>query len=357
MRTRGFVDPYLGAYLHNRLDLPLIALFLAHVLIYIRFRLIRILKRKLLPTFAVLVIGIASFSAAAYINLDYTRPIEITTSPDVETLTTPSVEPTTPEIEKPEPKAIVNIQGIGFIGYDPETVKTLRPDIFKSGHFSVFDVLAHLDEKGEISVDYYFDSSMNTYVVDSINGEPNWWYCAFYDGGWRESNSFRMDHFPYKDKMHIEFLRVHEKDLQKRYDVFNEEVNRLKDNGKVIIPEVSIITPSGVLRFENVAVEPHNLRNDTFQEGVITAIDVVMSLADQGLIEYELKWYDQIGFAEINTYYVERINQDKAFDRCGYVYEEGDLSFKGFIGNHIHIPMDIRVLNSPDYFLIFWICI
>ena len=66
MRTRGFIDPYLGAYLHTHLVLPLVALFLAHVLIYVRFRFIRIFKSKALPTLLVVIIGAAFFSGAAF---------------------------------------------------------------------------------------------------------------------------------------------------------------------------------------------------------------------------------------------------------------------------------------------------
>jgi len=166
-----------------------------------------------------------------------------------------------------------------------------------------------------------------------------------------------MDHYPYKDNMRIEILQVHENDLQRRYDIFKEEVDRFKANGgKVVIPEVEIKKPSGDLIFKNVTVEPHNLRNDMFQDGTITAIDVIMSLGEQGLIDYELKWYENIGIAEVRDYWVERIDEDTAFSRCGFVYEEGDRSYRGY-GNHIHIPMDIRVLNSPEYFYTFWICI
>ncbi len=30
---------------------------------------------------------------------------------------------------------------------------------------------------------------------------------------------------------------------------------------------------------------------------------------------------------------------------------------KGFRGNHIHLPSDTRIINSPEYVLYYWICI
>ena len=56
-----------------------------------------------------------------------------------------------------------------------------------------------IDGSGAIDLDYRFHESLNTHVIDSLNGKPHWWYQAFYDGGWSESNNYRMDHFPYKD--------------------------------------------------------------------------------------------------------------------------------------------------------------
>jgi hypothetical protein len=98
------------------------------------------------------------------------------------------------------------------------------------------------------------------------------------------------------------------------------------------------------------------MREDLFEKDVITALDVIMSLGDMGKLTYELKWYDSIGTAGIvRSYWVESINSDSAYDRCGFVYESGSIRLMYF--NHIHIPTDIRVLNSPEYVEFFWICI
>ena len=59
--------------------------------------------------------------------------------------------------------------------------------------------------------------------------------------------------------------------------------------------------------------------------------------------------------AEILNYFVDGINNDISYGTCGFVYESGSerLSY----GNHIHIPSDYRVINSPEYVEWFWICL
>lgn len=249
------------------------------------------------------------------------------------------------------------IDGIGEFDFDPEDVETVRKDIFKEGHFSVFAILVHLDNQGKIDMDYHFDETMDTHVIDSINGESNWWYTVYYSGGWPERNVHRMDHYPYKDKMYIQITR--DDQIRRIYTTFREEVERKqKNNGNVIIPYVIIKGVTTDLQFENVEVTAHNLRSDVFQEGVITAMDVVLSLGDQGKISYDLQWYDSIGTAEIvRNYWVNRINEDTSYGRCGFVYEVGSVDFQRFRGNHIHLPSDSRVLISPGYVEFFWICL
>ncbi|NVM36548.1 MAG: hypothetical protein HWN81_13205 [Candidatus Lokiarchaeota archaeon] len=70
-----------------------------------------------------------------------------------------------------------------------------------------------------------------------------------------------------------------------------------------------------------------------------------MSLGDQCFISYKLNWYETIGRAVVKNYYVDAVNTDESYGRCGFVYEAGDLYFQGFRGNHIHIPSDIKINN------------
>ncbi len=257
------------------------------------------------------------------------------------------------------PKGSIMIEKIGSFDFNVSDIKTIRPDIFVDGQFSVFDILAHLDDQGLIDMEYEFDQTMNTHVIESINGESDWWHMVYYDGGWPENNVFRMDHYPYKQKMYIRVMKEDKPMLDEMYDIFSKEVMRKEQNNeKVIIPEVIIKGPKTNIRLNNVEVEAHDLRNDTFQKGVITAIDVIMSLQDQKELSYDLQWYESIGSARIvKSYWVERINEDQAHGRCGFVYEAGSKQYSGFRGNHIHLPSDSRVLNSPEYVEFFWICL
>jgi hypothetical protein len=243
--------------------------------------------------------------------------------------------------------------------FNPLEVSSLRPDIFQPGHFSLFDVLVHLDTIGKVDVEYHFNISLNTHVIDTVNGTESWWYRAFYTGGWLERSSYRMDLYPYREGTTLWFYQEDSSWLETVYTAFAEEVERkAQNNGSVIIPLIRIYAPGEFLEFHNITTNPHNLRNDTFQNDLITAIDVILSLGDQGLLTYELEWYESIGSASIvRSYWVDAINGHFASGTCGFVYESGSHEFEGFIGNHIHLPSDSRVLTSPDYSKWFWICI
>jgi len=253
----------------------------------------------------------------------------------------------------------LDIENVGTFTFNPENVETVRDDIFKDGYFSIFDVLVHLEQSGQIEMDYYFDLEMKTYVIDNLGGQENWWYDAYYDGGWRERSVFRMDLYPYKDEMTLRFVRASEEYLESVYETYRNEVSRLNENeGKIVVPEVIIEGKDETLTFENVEIKAHNLRDDMFQPGVVTAIDTILSLADAGYISYDLQWYESLGTAGVvKSYWVNRINDDVSEGRCGFVYEAGDEAFYFFRGNHNHIPSDARIITSPQYVKYFWICI
>ncbi len=253
----------------------------------------------------------------------------------------------------------VEITGLGTFSFDPGEVSSLRDDIFREGHFSIFDVLVHLEQTGRIDMEYHFDESLNTYVISNMNDISEWWYDAYYDGGWPERSVFRMDHYPYKDKMSLEFVPSTTEYLESVYETYRDEVRRREENdGKLVIPDVYIRGDSEQWHFENVEVEAHNLRGDMFQPGVITAIDTIITLGEAGEFSYDLQWYESLGTAGVvKSYWVNRINDDESQGRCGFVYEAGNEEFRFFRGNHNHIPSDARVINSPQYLEYFWICI
>lgn len=260
---------------------------------------------------------------------------------------------------KPKMEGKIAIQGLGDFSFTPSEIKSIRSDIFNEGYFSVFDVLVHLGKTGEIEFEHHFDDTMNTNIIDSINGIKDWWYYVYYDGGWRERSVFRLDHYPVKDKMYIRIYPAGKSRLEPYYETYREEVERRDDNGgSIIIPDVLIMTPTSDLVFKDVEVKAHDFRSDVFKKGAVTAIDTIASLSDIGEVKYDVKWYESIGSAEIvKSYYVEVLNDDSAFNRCGFVYEAGPYKYRGFAGNHIHLQSDIRVLNSPEYEEWFWICI
>jgi hypothetical protein len=253
----------------------------------------------------------------------------------------------------------ISIEGLGSFSFDPQAIETVRNDIFREGYFSLFDVLLHLERQGQIDLDYYFAEEMNTYVISAMDGHAFWWYDAYYDGGWRERSVFRMDHYPYKDKMHLKIVRSSEEYLESVYATYRDEVKRrIENNGSIIVPEVIIEGKNETMIFSNVEIKAHNLRDDIFQTGVITAIDTILSLVEDDKLNYDLQWYESIGTAGIvKSYWVNRINEDVSEGRCGFVYEAGDEEFLFFRGNHNHIPSDVRVMNSPEYVKFFWICI
>ncbi len=259
--------------------------------------------------------------------------------------------------EMPAGTGTIRIQDIGAFTFDASQVETVRPEIFQPGHFSLFDALVHVAEKGDLALEYHFDETLNTHMIDSINGQDGWWYRAQYSGGWTEDNVFRMDMYPYKNGTRIWLYIEREGRLATRYRTFQEEVERLASNGgQVILPEVIIRSPAGTYIFQDVVVTAHDVRSDMLQTGVVTALDALLSLAEQGeLSRLKLTWYERLGTADlVETYYVERIDDAEARGSCGFVYQTGP---RGVAGVHIHIPSDIRVTVSPEYALWWWICI
>jgi hypothetical protein len=242
-------------------------------------------------------------------------------------------------------------------GFNSLEVETVRPDVFRPGAFSMFDVVIHLDRKNLINLTYHFNASLNTHVIDSLFGTHLWWYSVVYSGGWGEPNAFRMDLYPWKNLTQLSLHTTYQGWLDRVHSAWIEEVERLeRNNGSLIVPEIHFETIEWNLDFYNITITPHNLRNDTFQNGVITGIDVIMTLGDLGLITYNIAWYDSIGSASyVRDYFITAINDAVQYGTCGWVYESGQRSLGQ--GNHIHLPSDSRVMTSPEYVDWFWICI
>jgi succinate dehydrogenase/fumarate reductase cytochrome b subunit len=323
---------------HRVFDVLLVSAIIIHVVIGIRFALMRRRVNTKMATRFTVVLSLTLLVLTFSLNI-------------------PEAPPTYNYV--PIPTGVYAEVDDVKIPFNPEDVQRMRPDIFLPGSISMFDVLVHLDSLGEVDLEYHFNESMNTHMIDSLNNLTNWWYRVRYSGGWFENNVYRMDHYLWKNGTRLEFFTTSEERLERIYESFVAEVERSKNSTDTfILPEITIRGNSFDLLFTDVPVTPHNLRNDTFQPGVLTAIDVIMSLGDLGLINYTLQWYDDLGSARVvKNYWVESINEDAAIGTCGFVYDTGSIGYYGFGGNHIHLPADVRVLNSPEYMRWFWICI
>jgi len=263
----------------------------------------------------------------------------------------------------------VEIRGIGTFPVDPSEVTPRRPDVFRPGHLSVFDLVAHLAEQGKIQAAHRLDPAMNTHVIESLNGRVGWWYDAHYAGGKFERTTLRMDHYPVKDGMKILLYLEQPDRLAAIYTSFREEVARLAANEKrVVIPEVTIRGPRGSLIFRDVPVTPHDARGDVFQPGVVTALDVLLSLGKLGnLFGLRLTWRTRVGETEpVEGYYVDFIAgadfSAEANSPCAFVYDVGAeilTKFKpphGHTAAQIHLSSDLHVLVSPERVKWAWVC-
>jgi len=331
--------------IHLNIDFFVGILLVIHVASAVRFKKIWII-----------VAAILLLAALVYVNLPVAEMEQIGNPP--QTVGEQIIPEEGTELCPEKPDADIQIQGVGTFTFSPEEIQTKRNDIFRECEFSLFDILVYLDEKENINMEYHFDESMNTHVIDSIKGLENWGYEFHYSGGEPETNVYRMDHHLYKEETYIKLKQVNAGELQSIYNTFKDEVLRKNNNdGKIIIPEIMINGKTFSKTFTNVEVTAHGKRKDVFQEDVITIMDVILSLGDQGKITYDLKWYDSIGARAkvVRSYWVSKINNDEMQGRCGFVYgtDAAQMSFEGAI----HIPADTHVINLPNFVMWQWICV
>ncbi|MCX6101535.1 MAG: hypothetical protein NTV92_09015, partial [Candidatus Bipolaricaulota bacterium] len=188
-------------------------------------------------------------------------------------------------------------------------------------------------------------------------------------GGAYERTALRMDTYPVKEGASIYVYLEDPARLAAIQASFREEVALLHaHNGELIVPVVTIKGPRSTATFQDVAVTAHNSRPDIFQPGVITALDVLMSLGEQGKIAgLELTWHTTIaGVANVNHYMVDWIVLPDVLGEkdstCGYMDEASTEGLRGFLTPHshstteIHLSADAEVLMSPGYIEWQWLC-
>jgi hypothetical protein len=322
----------------------------------------------LLPTVLAVVLLLASACTPAPTPVVPTVP----TSPELPTQPTASQSFFLPQGGKwviddlsaahpPLQPGTIEIEGLGEFAFNPSEIATTRPDVFSEGHFSVFDIVAHLGNKNWFPLTYHFNGCLDTYVIDEIDGRTNWWYRVYTRGGWSEINASRMDVTPYREGTIVKLATHPEEYMGRIYNSFAEELLRKSINlGRVIIPEVRI----GTQLHTNVPVSAHDFRDDVLQPGTVTALDVLLSLADQNKIErLKLTWRSETcDNGVVESLVVEQIDDgDEIYDdeaspeTGGWVYETGAREFSGFKGSHTRVPADIRVIVSPEYMTWYWV--
>ncbi len=304
----------------------------------------------------IVIVACCLISAGYAPNSENTKSVKLLFPDNPDCKITGQPENTLPDVNR---KGRISVEGfLTDIPVDPCQVKSLRPDIFNEGYFSVFDCLVHVCREHNIEIKFHFDRQLRTHLIDSIGKKKNWSYAAIYHGGGRpEEPVHRMDTHPYKDWMRIEVYQVSKERIDRIYSAFGVEAERLRSNkDKVVIPEVLIQTPNQNLKFTNVQVRAHGIRSDMFKGDVITAADIMLSLAEKGKLSLDLLWRGQFGRALIQGYYFVRFNKDQAHDRAGFTYSLGEKLNDGpdprgrrFGNNFLHITTDIRVIVSPQY--------
>ena len=271
---------------------------------------------------------------------------------------------------KPSNLGTLEVRGTGDLSFDPAAVTTLRPDVFQDGHFSVFDVLVHLAESEQIELEYAFDEVLQTHVIQSLNGLEGWWYDAHFDGGNFDKTVVRMDCFPVKDDMSIVLYLEDPERLNAIYQHFAAEVSsRDPESTEIIIPSVVFRSATQTVEFTNVVVTAHDARIDVFQPGVITALDVLLSLGESGALgTVGLEWRsEEAEIAVVDGYYVVAIQagefEPAATGSRVLIHQvlgeeiEDHVSPHTHTLTHIHLTGDLEVLVSPQVVEWLWVCL
>jgi hypothetical protein len=269
----------------------------------------------------------------------------------------------------PSQPGSVEIRGVGTFTYDPQAITTLQPQVFAQGRFSAFDVLVHLSVTGQISLVYAYDETADTYIIQSLNGLEGWWYDARVPGGAFERTALRIDHYPVKDGTSLYVYLEDPARLAAIEAGFRVEVAlRSEHGGQIIVPVVTIKGPRSTTTFENVLVTSHNVRPDLFRPGVVTALDVLLSLGEQGKIaSLDLAWHAEVdGVANVNHYMVDWIGIPDVLGEksptCGYMDQAATEGVRSYLTPHshattkIHLSSDVEVLVSPAFVEWQWVC-
>jgi hypothetical protein len=223
--------------------------------------------------------------------------------------------------------------------------------------------------------------------MNNINND--YWYHWSYDAGTGNSSELnfrranRWDEALWRPGVWIKVVTG--EDLAAIKTQYQEEVTRENADGHVI-PNVQFsINPSDykgnpegsgritVSRtFSNVVITPHNLRSEVygspyskpFKPGVVTSLDIPLSLKDQSLINAVTGvFYNYFAGNYIDSYYVVElgfpgVGTAHSSGRQGIIYITENGSFNNLpngADNKLHMTSDINVIHAPDFSYWRWI--
>lgn len=289
------------------------------------------------------------------------------------------------------PESSVRILDRTF-SFDPSTVtiSTVRPDIFAPGFYSMFDVILAVASSNGIDIEYSFDESRQTHFIETIEGAGgDYWYHFSYDTGGRSSGeigyrrAYRWDEALWRPGVLIQVVEGEALDEIKAE--YLEEIQRETTNGH-LIPSVRVaINPSTyqgnppqshritVSRdLTDVVVTPHDLRATgyptpypkPFRPGVVTSMDILLSLMDQGELDLVTGvFYTRFAGNYIQSYYVVAmgfpgVGTAHSSGRQGFVYTTNNGTFQRLPNDadrKFHMTSDIAVLHAPDFSYWRWI--
>jgi len=270
----------------------------------------------------------------------------------------------------PSAMGSIEIRGRGVLTFDPSEITALRDDVFRSGHFSVFDILVHLADSGEIDLEFAFDPEQETHVITSLNGLEGWWFDAHYEGGSFDRTVVRMDLFPVKDGMSIVLYLEDPERLAAIEEHFRDEIRRQDLNGEaMVIPRVILGSVTSERVFENVSVAPYGARSDVFQTGTVTMLDVLLSLGERGALDsLGIEW--RAGEDDVETidgYFVTSVGSAEftpvATGACVLIHQIGGNAIDPYLAphthtmSHIHLTAGLEVLIAPESVDWLWTCL
>jgi len=269
-------------------------------------------------------------------------------------------------------------------------ITSVRPDVFAPGFFSMFDAILAVAEDINIEIEYYYDDTRKTHFITEVNNiEGDYWYHFAYDAGPQtygeltHKRSNRWDETLWRPGVFVSL--VEGENLEEIKEEYQDEIQRENNQGHVI-PHVEIfINPSNYMGnppgsgritankiFDFVEVTAHNRRSTgfptpytkPFQPGVITSIDMLYSLVDQGELTLVTDvFYSRFSNRHIDSYYVvamgfPNLGEAHASGRHGFVYVTENGSFGNLpnnAGGTFHITSDISVIHAPDFSRWYWI--